>query len=299
MLKILALDNIWGEIVRFALEQEGVSIQVVGVKSERDALHRLQSECFDLLILDHSFPTGKRAESFLDKWRSSTKDTGVLTLMVKPKSAPSGFVRAPVQRNESHAYIRSLLGPKELVEMVKRLLAGASTQRFPGDEGYTRHKDKELNVVFDHPVFWTVHSRSPDKTDVFQRFCMRVLGPMNRYQGFYSQIVVSVYRPFEFGTGLEIEAVTTYEFGEWREYIQRVAPWREVQVYELPGEEAEYTWSKKDTVWTEGGDRGRTIMTMVRRDEKMYVLSLTAAEEGFDAFRPAYAHFLETFEFLD
>ncbi len=299
--KVLVLGSELEELIPLLLKHVNDDLICVSIAdSEHTAVQRLQNEHFDLLILSDDLLPNCDGRDFLVKWRSQTKNVDTLTLMVVGKSSRSGFVRAPVYWDEAHAYIGSPFGPQELYERINKLLMGASTQRLPGDEGYTRYEDKELNIVFNYPAFWVIHARYLRKTEVLQRFYIDVIGPMNRHWGWgiYSIITVSMYCPPSSDACLESKVAILHEFEEWKENVQPATSCRQVQICGLEGRETEYTWSAKERLVKEG-DQGRTILTMVRRDEKIYVLSLAASEDGFDDFRPAYAHFLETFEFLD
>ncbi len=293
-IKVLALKDEWGGIARLFFKQVNHPAQVSIADSEQSVIQQIQKEHFDLLFLDQ----GGRNTEILERLHPIIETTGTLTLMIAHKSSPSGFVRTPIPPGDAHAYIPSPFGPKEFYEWVSKLLEGASTQRFPGDEGYKRRECEELGVAFERPDFWMARSPSRSRKDAFQRFYTDAIGPKNRHWGVHSKIVVSMYRPFEPGTSLETKGMMAHEFEEGKENIQQITLWREVWVCGLGGEQAEYTWSAERFLET-SGDRGRTILTIVRKGERIYILSLAAAEEGFDDFRPAYAHFLETFEFLD
>lgn len=300
--KIIVLgDSMVAELTQSLLGRTGCQVTVAN--SEQDALDRLKTEQFDLLILHETLPGGRWGYDFLADWRARAGTTDVLTLMTTGKSGYQGIVRAPAYMNQAHAYIPIPFLPENFIRMVSNLLGGASTQHTPGEEGFVRLESKELGISFNHPVFWEVGTwHPPEATRTFRRSGVVVTGPLNRNQSLYSAITVALYSS-KSADLLQVEDIVAFEF----KAMQSVSQVREehvVQVAGLEAKEAEYIWSAEDipthrhSMWRQQGEQGRSICTMVNRKGRAYVLSLTAADKEFEDFRPAYAELLRSFSFL-
>ncbi len=340
-IRILTLrDGYYIDAVRHYLNKADHQTYFLVADSEQGILQRLRHEHFDLLLLDDS----DRSKKVLDMLHPIMETTDILTMMMDAwTNAQPGFVRAPIPPGVTHACIMAPFGPDEFYEQINKLLAGASTQRFPGDEGYTRCEYEELGVVCDHPTFWVVRRSEPSDWDgAIQSSRVMMLGPRSgliprsEHSGFFYSKISALWYPFESVTDLEsnvhirgiknkrlsrtisgwlgavresssclpstqhkhdlkMRAVIAKQFNTFQD-VQQDTLWHNVWICGLEGEQVEYTWVPKFMMRQR---QGRTILTIVRKGKGIYVLSLSAGEEGFDDFRPAYAHFLETFEFLD
>ena len=303
--RILILsDNTLAELLQALLERANFQVHVKVADSEQEALCCLQEEHFHLLILPEILPSHDWGYNFLAKCRPKVK-TDLLTLMISGGSKYNGFVRAPAYQNQAHAYIPSPFLPKDFLERVTKLLAGASTQDMLGDEGYIKYENQELGVTFSHPAFWEVGFWwYPETIETFQCSSIAVWGPLNRNQSICSSITVAKYSSLKSVDRLLIEDIMAYESSR-RKGIRQVMQECEVQVAGIWGKETEYVWPAENTpthrhsMWRQEGEKGKVIKTVVRRKKKVYVLSVTAAEEEFEDFRPVYAQLLETFEFLE
>ncbi len=293
------------ELVEYSLSKLDCEINIAD--SEDKALHLLQGEHFDLLILKEFMP-GMSGFDFLAEWRSKCKSSDTLALMIRGRTGYPCIVRLPAYQDQAHAYILYPYSPDELLELVTKLLAGASAQKILGEEGYSRHRSEELAVAFDYPAFWRVgHWRYPEKTGTFVQRSVDVQGPMNCYQTVDSSVGVEMYSPIDPTMHLAIEDVLAYE---WRKReVKRVTPERETLVAGLSGKETEYIWSADwDRLgvhlhwpphWLREGEQGRSIEVVVWKEKNIYVLSLGAADNEFDDFRSVYERLLATFEFLE
>jgi hypothetical protein len=297
------MDNgILADLSQITLVRAGCQVSITD--SEQNASSLLQSGKFDLLILPQILPNHDLAFNFLKKWRSSTKNSDVLTMMVTPKDGYDGIVRSPAYPDQAHAYIRGPFAPEKFIEVIAKLLEGASTQRLPGDEGYTKYESKDLGIAFRYPAFWTVWNwQNPPVNTIFRRSSIEVMGPLNRYQSVNSGIVVAIYHPYRPVEHLKYEEMIASEFMRMKD-VHQIALEHTSQIGGVQGKEAEYIWSAVDTpthehsMWRRKGEQGRLIAATVQKPGAVYILSLMAAADEFEDFRPVYTQLLTTFQFL-
>jgi DNA-binding response OmpR family regulator len=302
--RILVLsDSILAELIQAILKRKGYQISVA--TSEQDALLQLQERYFDLLILLEHLPSSDWGYNFLSRWRSSVGESNTLTLMITGQQGYDGIVRGQLHSDQAHAYIIGPFAPDDFAGVVYKLLAGASTQRRPGDEGYIRYENHDLAVAVDHPAFWRVGTaQTPEQTGTFQYSSVCITGPMNRYQSLYSAITVRVYLPRKPASLLVENEVLMYELRHLKN-VHQTMPDREVRIAGQRSKEAEFVWRTdgnpmhRHSMWRRQEEQGKLIAAAMHKAEAMYVLSLMAAEDEFEDFRPVYTHLLETIQFLE
>lgn len=300
--EIIVLDDgVLAELAQVFLEKAGY--QVTLTSSEQDALGWLETGCFNLLILHETLPSGRWGYDFLAEWRSRVRTTDVLTLMTTCKFGYQGIVRAAAHVNQAHAYIPFPFTNEDFIKIVSKLLKGASAQRIPGEEGFVELESKELGVSFNYPAFWEVARHSLEEAGACYRSGVVVTGPLNRHQSLYSSIAIAMYSP-KSAHRLRVEDLVAFEF----KAMQNLSQAREeciVQVAGLEAKETEYVWPAENipthqrSMWRQQGERGRSICTIVNREDRVYILSLTVADEEIEDFRPAYAELLRSFHFLE
>jgi DNA-binding response OmpR family regulator len=297
-------DLVLAELLRNQLEKTYDRVSITD--SVQSALKFLKKRHFDLLILPEVLPDDESGYRFLQKWRSDMKNTGALVLMVTGRKGYQGIVRGPVHKNQANAYISFPFPVGDFLEIVSNLLAGASTQCVPGDEGYISCESQDLHVAFKHPAFWKVGSRrSARKAEDFERLDVVVTGPLNRYQTVYSSLIVVKYSPIGAIDRLVADVVVEYEFRE-KEDLRQIKQGRRVWVDAgLQGKEMAYVWSAEgtptyqDSMWQREEELVKSLVAVVRRHKAIYILRLTAADEEFEDFRQVYVQMIKTFEFLE
>jgi hypothetical protein len=258
---------------------ESYDYQVSTTVSEREAIAQLTTEKFDLLFVSDSWLEA----DFLAKLCACAKSTDTLVLMSQPKDGYSGIIRAPTLPNQANGYIVSPFLVEDLVKVFEKLLAGASTQHAPGDEGYVQceYQEQGWDIVFGHPAFWEVRP--------FDKDTIRVLGPVHRSRKASAKIVVRRHLPLESESPFTVKDVLNNRQSNYLKFHQ-VTQERQLQVAGLESQEVEYLWEF-------GGDHsGRGIAAVVERDGRLYSLSLEAAEDDFDDYRPVYHHLLTSIQ---
>lgn len=282
--KILILGE-FAKLWQRSLEPYGY--QASTTVSEHEAITQLMTERFDLLFLDFILSDFKSGDDFLAKLRSRVRSIDTLVLMKEGKDGRNGIIRAPTFPNQANGYIISPFLPEDLVKMVEKLLAGASTQQTPGDEGYAQceYQDWGWNIVFEYPALWEVRSWRKD--------LVQVLGPLHRSLKASAKIAIYRHLTHDSESPYIVQEVMSNRYGDFYK-VRQTTQEQQVQIAGLKGQEAEYLWETADY----RDCSGRVIMAVVSQNKAVYALSLEAAEDDFDDYRPVYLHLLESFQFL-